>query len=181
MKTVWHSGVHIKWEKSFPLTLSRFYSAHQKQEERKRKKKNPKINTEIIMITVTVTIYPADTRNCAKTYISSPFSSHREPVAKHYITQWKGQHIEKVNKLMTDPPPQIQESLESDSDHVPMPTAWSALSKKQGGFHGRFTSKATRMTVIWALILLDYSIIRKVIFQIAGLDFETCTMVCLLG
>ena len=50
MKIVWHSGLQIKWEKSFPLTLSRFYSAHRKQEERKRKKKNPKINTVIMMV-----------------------------------------------------------------------------------------------------------------------------------
>ena len=35
-------------------------------------------------------------------------------MAEHYITQFKNQCIEKVNKLMTDPPPQIQESLESE-------------------------------------------------------------------
>ena len=69
MKIVWYSGLQIKWEKSFPLTLSRFYSAHRKQEERKRKKKNPKINTAIMMDMAAVTIYPRDTRNCAKSFI----------------------------------------------------------------------------------------------------------------
>ena len=36
---------------------------------KEKEEKNPKINTAIMMITVGVTIYPADTRNCAKSFI----------------------------------------------------------------------------------------------------------------
>ena len=50
-------------------SLSRFYSAHQKQAERKSKKENPKINTAIMMVVTAVTIYPGDTRTCAESFI----------------------------------------------------------------------------------------------------------------